>query len=76
MDTTMRLAARLDDLATSLARSGSPPAEAQRLLESASLATLHAVSLGLLTPSRAMPNAHEHKVLAIDVEPLAPRLAA
>jgi hypothetical protein len=73
MDTATRVAASLDDLATSLARSGAPPADAQRLLVSASLATLHAVSLDLLT---AMPNAHEHKVLAIDVEPLALRLAA
>ncbi len=76
MDTAARLAARLDDLATSLARSGADPAGAQRLLESASLATLHAVSLDLLSASRAIPNAHEHNVLAIDVEPLAPRLAA
>ncbi len=74
MDTAARLAARLDDLASSLARSGAPPAEAQRLLESASLATLQAVSLDLLTAPRAAPNAHEHKAPAL--EPVPARLAA
>ena len=77
MDTAARLAALLDDLASSLARSGAPPDEAQRLLGSASLATLQAVSLDMLTAARAIPNAHEHKVTAVEpVEPLAPRLAA
>ena len=78
MDTAERLAARLDDLASSLARSGAPPAEAQRLLESASLATLHAVSLDLLTASHQParePNAHEHKA-AVLAEPVPERLAA
>jgi hypothetical protein len=49
MDTAARLAAHLDGLASSLARSEAPPAEAQRLLVSASLATLKAVSLDMLT---------------------------
>ena len=75
MDTAARLAARLDDLASSLARSGAPPGEAQRLLESASLATLQAVSLDLLTAMRASPRA------SVPVEapaplPLPARLAA
>jgi hypothetical protein len=77
MDTAERLAARLDDLASSLARSVAPPAEAQRLLESASLAALHALSLDLLTASRELsrgPSAHEHKAPAL--EPLPARLAA
>ncbi len=76
MDTATRLAARLDDLASSLARSGAPPAEAQRLLESASLATLQAVSLDLLTAVRAIPNAHEHKVPVPSSLPVPARLAA
>ena len=80
MDTAARLAARLDDLASSLARSGASPAEAQRLLESASLATLQAVALDLLTAAPAAPSAHEHKALAVVApagsEPAAARLAA
>ncbi|MGZ4395421.1 MAG: hypothetical protein ACXVZ2_08685 [Gaiellaceae bacterium] len=77
MDTAERLAARLDDLASSLARSGAPPVEAQRLLESASLATLQAVSLDLLTAARAgsIPNAHEHKAPVL-AAPVPERLAA
>ena len=77
MDTAARLAARLDDLASSLPRSGAPPAEAQRLLESASLATLQAVSLDLLTAARAAstPSAHEHKAPVV-AAPLPERLAA
>jgi hypothetical protein len=79
MDTAARLAARLDDLASSLTRSGAPPAEAQRLLESASLATLHAVSLDLLTASRRLsrePDAHEQEVLVPSFAPVPARLAA
>ncbi len=78
MDTAARLAARLDDLASSLARSGASPDEAQRLLESASLATLQAVSLDLLTATRRLgrePNAHEHKAPVLEPVPAA-RLAA
>ena len=77
MDTAARLAARLDDLASSLARSGAPPVEAQRLLESASLATLQAVTLDLLTAARArsIPNAHEHKAPVLPVA-VPERLAA
>jgi hypothetical protein len=76
MDTATRLAARLDDLASSLARSGAPPAEAQRLLASAALATLQAVSLDILTAARAIPNAHEHKLPVPADEPVVSRLAA
>ena len=75
MDTAARLAAHLDDLATSLARSGAPPAEAQRLLGTASLATLQAVSLDLLTASSQV--VRPAPVAAVEpVVPLAPRLAA
>ena len=77
MDTAERLASRLDDLASSLARSGASPAEAQRLLEFASLATLKAVSLDLLAASRQATresNAHEHKAPVF--EPVPARLAA
>ncbi len=77
MDTATRLAAHLDGLASSLARSGAPPGEAQRLLASASLATLQAVSLEFLTASRQLtrePNAHEHKAPVL--EPVPARLAA
>jgi hypothetical protein len=77
MDTAARLTARLDELASALARYGVSGTEAQRLLGTASLATLQAVSLDLLTSSRTTPSAHEHKVVAVEpVEPLAPRLAA
>ena len=74
MDTAARLAAHLDGLASSLARSGAPPDEAQRLLASASLATLQAVSLDMLTAARAIPSAHEHKAPVL--EPVPEQLAA
>lgn len=76
MDTAARLAARLDELAAALARSGVSPADAERLLGTASLATLQAVSLDLLTAARAIPNAHEHKVPVPSIAPVAARLAA
>ncbi len=76
MDTAARLAAHLDTLASSLTRSGAPPAEAQRLLASASLATLQAVSLNMLTASRQLgqepPREHKAPVL----EPVPAQLAA
>ena len=77
MDTAARLAAHLDGLASSLSRSGAPPDEAQRLLASASLATLQAVSLDMLTASRQIarePSAHEHKAPVL--EPVPAQLAA
>ncbi len=43
------LSARLDALASALMRSGARPDDIARLLELASLATLHAVSLDLLS---------------------------
>ncbi len=47
------LAARLEQLASALERSGADATAVARLLESASLATMHAVSLDLLTSARA-----------------------
>ena len=47
------LAARLDELASALERSGAPTAQITRLLELASIATLHAVRLDLLTAGGA-----------------------
>jgi hypothetical protein len=47
------LSARLDELAQALERAAVPPALATRLLESASVATMHAVTLDLLTTTRA-----------------------
>ena len=74
MDTAARLAAHLDGLASSLARSGAPPAEAQRLLASASLATLQAVSLDMLTSSRKVTHEPEHEAPVLEAVPA--RLAA
>ena len=77
MDTAARLATRLDDLASSLVRCGAPPGEAQRLLETASLATLQAVSLDLLTAGREKPSALQHKVVgSAPAEPTVTPLAA
>ena len=74
MDTAARLAARLDEPSSSLARSGASPAEAQRLLESASLATLQAVAPDFLTAARAAPNAGVNEPVAV-VAPRAPEPA-
>ena len=77
MDTATHLATRLDELSASLARAGVSGAEAQRLLGTASLATLQAVSLELLTASRQVGRPSVSVVKAEPVaEPLAPRLAA
>ena len=76
MDTATRLAARLDELSASLARAGVSGAEAQRLLGTASLATLQAVSLDFLTAARAIPAARVTVVAVEAAEPVAPRLAA
>jgi hypothetical protein len=47
------LSARLDELARALELADVPPQQAGRLLESASVATMHAVTLDLLTAERA-----------------------
>lgn len=47
------LSARLDELARALELANVPPEQASRLLESASVATMHAVTLDLLTSERA-----------------------
>ena len=47
------LTARLEELATALERSGAPAERVGRLLELASVATLQAVTLDLLTAERA-----------------------
>jgi hypothetical protein len=47
------LSARLEQLARALERAHVPPDQASRLLESASIATMHAVTLDLLTEERA-----------------------
>jgi hypothetical protein len=51
--TARRLALRLEELACALERAGVPEGAAARLLESASVATMHAVSLDLVTSERA-----------------------
>lgn len=51
--TARLLALRLEELARALERAGAPAGAAARLLESASVATLHAVSLELVTSKRA-----------------------
>jgi hypothetical protein len=47
------LSGRLEELARALERAGAPPESAARLLEAASVATLHAVALDILTTERA-----------------------
>jgi hypothetical protein len=51
--TARMLGARLSELARALERADVPPAAASRLLEAASIATMHAVTLDLLTAQRA-----------------------
>ena len=51
--TARLLALRLEELARALERVGAPTGAAARLLESASVATMHAVSLELVTAHRA-----------------------
>jgi hypothetical protein len=51
--TTRILTARLEELARALARANVPARQAARLLESASVATMHAVTLDLLSSARA-----------------------
>jgi len=51
--TARRLSLRLEEVARALECTGTPGAVATRLLESASVATMHAVSLELVTSQRA-----------------------
>jgi hypothetical protein len=51
--TARRLSLRLEELARALECAGAPNATAAQLLESASVATMHAVSLELVTSQRA-----------------------
>ena len=51
--TARLLALRLEELARALERAAAPPTEAGRLLDAASVATMHAVSLELVTAGRA-----------------------
>jgi len=51
--TARLLALRLEELARALEQAGVPSQAAARLLESASVATMHAVSLDLVTSERA-----------------------
>jgi hypothetical protein len=77
-----RLAARLEELARACERAGAPREPVARLLESASVATMHAVSLELLTAERASgiwTDAVERHPLLEDapaVRPTVERLAA
>lgn len=69
------LSARLDELATALERAGVSGETAARLLGSASVATLHAVTLDLLSEQRATQLWREAAERHPAVEPLL-RLAA
>jgi hypothetical protein len=77
-----RLAARLEELARACERAGAPREPVARLLESASVATMHAVSLELLTSERAAgiwnDAVERHPLLeqAPAVRPTVDRLAA
>lgn len=77
-----RLAARLEELARACERAGAPREPVARLLESASVATMHAVSLELLTAERASgiwtDAVERHPLLedAPSVRPTVERLAA
>ena len=53
------LSHRLSELARALERADVPPAAASRLLEAASVATMHAVTLDLLTTQRARQLWHD-----------------
>jgi hypothetical protein len=65
------LSARLDELARALERADIPPQLASRLLESASVATMHAVTLDLLTSERATELWHDASERHPAVVPLA-----
>lgn len=73
------LSARLSELARALERAAVPPDAAARLLESASVATMHAVTLDLLTSSRACAlwrEAAEQHPSVHELRPVAERFAA
>jgi hypothetical protein len=65
------LSARLDELGRALERANVPPDQASRLLESASIATMHAVTLDLLTSERATELWHDASERHPAVVPLA-----
>jgi hypothetical protein len=69
------LSARLEELATALERAAVPPEAAARLLESASVATMHAVTLDLLTSARAGELWQSAGDRHPQVEPLRERIA-
>jgi hypothetical protein len=70
-DRTARLlTARVDELARALERANVPKDQAARLLESASIATMHAVTLDLLTTTRATELWREAAVRHPEVHPL------
>ena len=77
-----RLAARLEELARACERAGAPREPVARLLESASVATMHAVTLEFLTAERAAgiwtEAVERHPLLeeAPAVRPTVDRLAA
>ncbi|MFN2628294.1 MAG: hypothetical protein ABR569_06625 [Gaiellaceae bacterium] len=64
------LSGRLDELACAVERASVTVAAAARLLESASVATMHAVSLELLTSARASELWQEAAERHPQVEPL------
>ena len=74
------LTARLEELAHALERTGVPAKQACRLLESASVATMHAVTLDLLSSSRAeelwRETAERHPALEPSLEHEIERFAA
>jgi hypothetical protein len=70
-DRTARiLTSRLDELARALEQAAVPREVAVTLLESASVATMHAITLDLLTSSRASALWHEAAERHPKVEPL------
>ena len=75
-----RLTQRLDELACALERSGAPARSIGRLLELASVATVHAVALELVSAERAEQIWHrarqEHPVLDEAEIPVLEQLAA
>ncbi|MGI8421864.1 MAG: hypothetical protein ACR2MU_06355 [Gaiellaceae bacterium] len=57
--TARQLATRIEELASALHRAGAPVEASARLLELASLATMHAVSLDSFPPRRTVEAAAE-----------------
>ena len=60
--TARRLALRLDELGAALRSAGVAPDAATALVESAAVATMHAISLELLTAERARTIWHDAHV--------------